>query len=496
MMNNVRWLKTILFLCLLTVIVTTTAAQTVTGPLGEQFSARVVAKGLSGPWEITYGPDSLLWVTESKGYTVSRINPKNGNRTVLLDLSGNKNFPRYDTMPEEVSKGKPWPQGGLMGLALHPQLLTGKPYVYLSYIYHFEGAEAEDSGAAPNYGGYFFKTKLVRYTYDAQKQTLHTPQILCDTIPGSNDHNSGRLLIAPVGGEAYLFYTVGDMGAGQYDNAGRPNFAQRTDKYEGKVLRFQLEPDQDAGTYDKWIPNDNPFNSDRQNAVWSYGHRNAQGLAYAVVGNKGRIYTAEHGPFSDDEINIIQKGKNYGHPLIVGYNDGNYNGLAAGATSHSSLPGQWHTTYPFIKSESANVRAIGAENYQDPIHSFYPSSNQFLHAVLARTKQDSEEKPEWPAVAPSSIAVYTASAIPGWQNSLLVTSLKEKRLVRLKLNAAGDGLTGDTLTYFKAPKHVTVMLPCLWTGAAFSWPLIACRPPPDHQKTQIPKISRANAVAA
>ncbi|RDV15541.1 hypothetical protein DXT99_08615 [Pontibacter diazotrophicus] len=445
------WFKFLSFFCLFSFTVKTTDAQTVSGPRGEQFTARVVAQGLSDPWEITYGPDNFLWVTEAKGYRVNRINPENGTITTLLDLSKEKNFPRYDKMPEEASGGKPWPQGGLMGLALHPQLLTGKPYVYLVYVYDFDGAAAEGDGCAPNYGGCVFTTKLVRYEYNARQQTLSKPLVLTDTIPGSDDHNAGRLLVAPVDGKDYLFYTVGDMGAGQFDNAGRENFAQRTDKYEGKVLRFNLEPDNDTSTYDKWIPGDNPFNAARQSAVWSYGHRNAQGLAYAVVGNTGNLYTAEHGPFGDDEINIIRKGKNYGHPLVIGYNDGNYNGLAAGVTAHSSLPGKWNTMYPYIETEEANVKAIGTENYQGPVHSFYPTSNTFLRSVLTRARQDEEEKPEWPALAPSSIAVYTASAIPGWQNSLLITSLTEGRLVRLKLNTTGSGLTGDTLTYFKAP---------------------------------------------
>ncbi|QCR23734.1 PQQ-dependent sugar dehydrogenase [Pontibacter sp. SGAir0037] len=443
--------KYLLFICLFTWARITVVAQTITGPQGEQFKAKVVAKGLSDPWEITYGPDNHLWVTEAKGYRVSRINPENGKKTVILDLGTEKNFPRYDKMPEELSEGKPWPQGGLMGLALHPQLLHGKPYVYLAYIYRFEGADEKGEGCDTKYGGCFFKTKLVRYEYDLQQQKLHKPFVLCDSVPGSNDHNSGRLLIAPVDGKDYLFYTVGDMGAGQFKNAGRENNAQNINKYEGKILRFNLEPDKDTGKLDRWIPDDNPFTANGQNAVWSYGHRNAQGLAYAIAGNSGRIYTAEHGPFGDDEINIIEKGKNYGHPLVIGYNDGNYNGLAAGVTSHQYLPGKWHTTYPFIQSEAANVKAIGTENYKDPIYSFYPASNSVLTALLTKSRQSEDAKPEWPALAPSSISVYTASAIPGWQNSLLITSLKEKRLVRLKLNASGNGVTGDTLTYFKAP---------------------------------------------
>lgn len=438
----------VLLVCLLFFCLNKAKAQTVKGPFGEAFSKRVVIKELSDPWEVTYGPDNFLWVTEAKGYRVSRIDPKNGSKTLLLDISNKKNFPRYDKIPDEVDGGKPWPQGGLMGLALHPELLTGKPYVYLAYVYHFAGADNKGDGSAPNFGGNYFTTRVVRYEY--QEQKLVNPVTLCDSIPGSNDHNSGRLLIAPVAGKAYLFYTVGDMGAGQYANAGRPNHAQNKNVYEGKVLRFNLEPDTDGGTYDKWIPNDNPFNSSDQNAVWSFGHRNAQGLAYAVIEGSEKIYASEHGPFSDDEINIIEKGMNYGHPLIIGHADNNYNGLTAGVTSHSNLPGTWNTTYPLIENEQANVKSIGAKNYRNPIKTLYPLSHDFLQTVATNLKNGAD-KTEWLSEAPSSIEVYSSSTIPGWKNSLLIPTLKTGKLIRLKLNSKGNGITGDTITYFKAP---------------------------------------------
>ncbi|MFT2008246.1 PQQ-dependent sugar dehydrogenase [Pontibacter sp. 13R65] len=425
-------------------------AQTIKGPKGEEFTRRVIAQKLSDPWEITYGPDNHLWVTEAKGYKISRIDPESGKRTVLLDLSQDRQFPRYDQQDEEQSGGKRWPQGGLMGLALHPELLQGKPYVYLAYIYEFKGADKEGDGCEAKEGGCYYTTRLVRYAYDVKDQKLTNPEVLCDTIPASNDHNSGRLTVAPVAGQNYLFLTVGDMGAGQYANGGRPNKAQNSSSYEGKVLRFNLEPDADKGQFGKWIPNDNPFTSERkQNAVWSTGHRNAQGLAYAEVNGTGYLYSSEHGPFSDDELNIIYKGKNYGHPLIIGYNDGNYDGLAAGTTPYSFLPGTWQTTYPTIRSEAANAKALGAA-YQDPIKSLYPHPNKFLKSVMSKIKADTD-KPDWPSEAPSSLSVYTAAAIPGWQNSLLIPSLKNGKLFRLQLNAKGNGITGDTLSYFKAP---------------------------------------------
>ncbi|MDF7812300.1 PQQ-dependent sugar dehydrogenase [Hymenobacter sp. YC55] len=425
-------------------------AQTVTGPQGEQFTERVVARQLSDPWEITYGPDNFLWMTEAKGYRVSRVDPATGTRKVLLDLSKERHFPRYDKIPDSLDGGKPWPQGGLMGLALHPQLLQGQPYVYLTYIHSFEGANQPGKGSRPNHGGNFFTARLVRYEYDAATQTLRRPLVLCDTIPASNDHNSGRLLIAPVAGRNYLFYSVGDLGAGQFENGGRANHAQSINSYEGKVLRFNLAPDADANPQLRWIPNDNPFNTKKQSAVWSLGHRNVQGLAYAVVGGTGRIYASEHGPFSDDELNLIEKGKNYGHPLVLGFADGNYDGLAAAASEHTDLPGPWHTTYPTITSEQANAKALGA-TYRDPLATLYPLSHDFLTTVLTRTRNHDPDDPTWKSEAPSSLAVYTATAIPGWQNSLLIPTLKRGKLVRLKLNDNGTAVASDTIMYFKAP---------------------------------------------
>ena len=172
----------------------------VEGANGERFEKRIVADGLSDPWEITYGPDEYLWVTEAKGYRVSRINPATGTKNVLLDLNNAKNFYRYDQVKNGKDKEKPWPQGGLMGLALHPQLLGNKPYVYLAYVYNFSGADAEGKGCADAFGGCFFSTRIVRYTYDPKQDTLPEPQVLCDTIPGSRDHNGGPVFVARLAG--------------------------------------------------------------------------------------------------------------------------------------------------------------------------------------------------------------------------------------------------------------------------------------------------------
>jgi PQQ-dependent dehydrogenase (s-GDH family) len=369
------------------------------------------------PWEITYGPDNFLWTTEARGYKVSRVNPVDGTTNVLLDLTTNKNFAMYPSVS---------PQGGLMGLALHPQLLTGKPYVYLAYVYQFDGCQASPNGC-------FFKTKVVRYTYNAGLQTLTNETILCDTIPGSNDHNGGRMTIGQINGTPYLFYGVGDMGAGQFDNGNRPNHAQSTQFYEGKILRFNLEPDSDAGAFDKWNPNDNPFG----NAIWSYGHRNPQGL---VFGN-GKLYECEHGPYSDDELNLIEQGANYGFPLVAGLADGNYNGAAVG----------FGTGVPLIVSEQSNAAAIGT-TYRNPLKTFFPESNANIRTIyqnyVNNTIPVNNYYLSWNSIAPSGIDFYNSTAIPGWQNSILIASLKRRRIYRVQLNAAGTGVVSDTLPFF------------------------------------------------
>lgn len=406
----------------------------------EKFEKRVIAKGTSDPWEIVYGPDQHLWVNESKDYRVLRIDPGTGKKDVLLDLSKEKTFPNYDKVDDSKDGGKPAPQGGLMGMALHPDLLKGKPFVYLAFVYDFEGKDRPGDGHDPKDHGFHFKTKVVRYVYDPQNQKLSDPQIVCDKISGSNDHNGGRLLISTDNKKDYLFYSVGDMGAGQFKNAARTNHAQDLNVFEGKILRFNTEPDRDTNHEDAWIPNDNPFNGKTQNAVWSLGHRNPQGLTTMLVNGKEVIYSSEHGAFSDDEINVIKRGRNYGHPLIMGYADGNYNGLAAGVTDIDSLPGEWNSTYPFVKSEQENAKKV--KNFNPPIKSFFPTSNKELLAY-ADTIRSGKKSPEWKAIAPSGIAAYTSNAIPGWKGSLLITSLKNGKIIRLKLNADGTEVSEE-----------------------------------------------------
>ena len=414
---------------------------------GLRFTRTVLARDLEDPWCVEYGDDGFLWVAEAKGYRVLRVNPHNASRQVVLDINSARNFPRYDTIPDEKDGGKPWPQGGLMGMAIHPGFTAGKPYVYLTYVYEFAGVDRGGKGADPRDSGYYFLTKIVRYRFDSLAGRLTDPKLICDSIPSSNDHNGGRLAISRVRSTEYLFYSAGDMGAGQFDNAGRKNNAQDPKVYEGKILRFFTERASGQSGTQSWIPPDNPFNGNRRNAVWSLGHRNPQGLVSMPLPGGAALIASEHGPYSDDEISVIVKGGNSGHPLVIGYADGNYDDLAAGTTDKDSLPGKWNTTYPLIIDEKQNARKL--KNYQEPIISLYPTSRDSLVALMrAFQKGDTKDK-DWESLAPSGIAAYTSKLIPGWQNSVLVTSLKHGVITRLQLNASGGKVIKQE-TFFKA----------------------------------------------
>jgi len=218
-----------------------------------------VYTGLDVPWEIIYGPDNFLWVTERKGI-VSRIDPVANTKTVVLDLTASI----YAQS-----------EAGLLGMKLHPNFITNKE-VYLVYTY----------GPSGN-----VKERLVKYTYN--NTNLVSPQILIDSIVGNINHNGSRLTFLP---DNTLLMTTGD--------ALNTANAQNLNSKNGKVLRLNTN-----GT----IPANNPFPG---SYVYTRGHRNAQGLTLAP---NGLVYSSEHGPSNDDEFQIIESGRNYGWPNVEGF---------------------------------------------------------------------------------------------------------------------------------------------------------------------------------
>jgi PQQ-dependent dehydrogenase (s-GDH family) len=428
----------------------------VAGRMNEVYKQTVLSGSgvLQYPWEIAYGPDNYLWITESRGYKVYRMNPNTGIKTTVLDISqGSTSLSAWgaDSLTVQFPASQnPWPQGGLAGLALHPNFLDGTgthDYVYVSYVHRFLG------GVSPT--GQFFRNKLVRFTYNSLTDKLESPVVLCDTLPGGSDHNSQRILIAPVGGTNYLFYASGDMGAGQFANRTRPNNAQNPASYEGKILRFNLE--QVAGS---WIPTDNPYSA--TSAVYAIGIRNNQGFAYDPTTNT--LYGASHGPYSDDEINIIESHRNYGHPLIEGFVDGNYNGNSVQGTITSISAGAPWTdnsgvsSCPPIGNEATNKATIDANGnglYKDPLFSAYAASAATVTNIWQTNPGNANPAPGWPTEAWSGLDLYNNKVVPGWKNSLIAASLKWGRLVRLRLNGTGAATAptnsvSDTVTYFNS----------------------------------------------
>lgn len=442
-----------------------TDALTKSSRMNEVFSRTILSGSnvLQYPWEVTYGPDNNLWITESRGYKVYKMDPSTGAKTTVLDLSSGSTWlpsPSDSLNAQSTSTWSGsigWPQGGFAGLALHPKFLDGSgtaDYVYVSYVHRYL------SGSSPT--GIFFRNKLVRFTYNTSTGKLESPVVLCDTLPGSSDHNSQRIIIAPVtpGGTNYLFYAQGDMGAGQFGNRDRTNKAQNPHSYEGKILRFNLVSDGDAGG-DAWIPNDNPYSS--SSAVYSIGIRNNQGFAYDTALNI--LYGTSHGPYSDDEINVIEPFRNYGHPLVIGYaSDGNYNGTTTPSTSTSVSAGapftdnSGNSACPPIGDELSNKADIDASGnglYKDPLFAAYASSN----ATIKSTWKNNPANSGWASEAWSGLDLYSNKLIPGWKHSLVAAGLKWGRMLRLKLGDSGnitlpsnDPINNqtDTITYFQS----------------------------------------------
>lgn len=211
-----------------------------------------ILTSLDIPWEIAFLPDGQMLVTQRPG---SLILFNQNNEIIEI---------------EDVSHIG---EGGLLGLAVHPDFEDNNwIYLYLTM---------EIAGEITN--------RVERYQFTDNQLTDR--RVIIDGIPGGTIHNGGRIKFGPDG---YLYITTGD--------AGEPDLAQNQDSLAGKILRIK-----DDGS----IPEDNPL----QNAVWSWGHRNPQGLAWD---DQMRLWATEHGPVAQDELNLIQPGENYGWPIITG----------------------------------------------------------------------------------------------------------------------------------------------------------------------------------
>jgi len=384
------------------------------GSASERFVMRVVTQGLDAPWEITWGPDGQLWVTERRGRRVLRINPADGTQNVALVLP-------------EVHQSVT--QDGLLGLALHPDLLRGRQndFVYLAFTY--------DDAPGP---AFVRRMAVRRYTFDQAAGRLGSPQDVLTGLPVGDDHLAGRLKFGPDG---MLYLSLGDEGANFGGNRCNVNHAQdlptaaeigakNWTSYQGKILR--IAPD---GS----IPRDNPTIGGVRSHVFSYGHRNPQGL---VFGPGGRLYESEHGPDVDDEVNLIEAGGNYGWPRVAGYRDEKSyvyaNWSASSPTPCASLPPQGRGGIPPSVPQQAES-TFQAPDFKPPIQTFF--TVEPATEVLRRPGN---------TVAPGSLDIVTGDAgVPGWKTSLLLPVMLRGLVYRMLLAPDGKSVVGGPIEYFK-----------------------------------------------
>ena len=309
-----------------------------------------VASGLKMPWATTFLPNGDLLVTERVGKL--RLVKKG----VLdpQDISG---------LPEILYKG----QGGLLDVQLHPDYAKNG-WIYISYSSpKAEGEEGDDGGA--NTG--LIRAKLKDHALtDVQKLFKALPN-----VKGGN-HFGGRIVFDKKG---YVFLSLGERG--QKENS------QNLGKDQGKVVRLHE---------DGKIPTDNPFvkTPGARPEIWTYGHRNPQGMT--IHPTTGVIWAHEHGPQGGDELNIVQKGKNYGWPLI---------------------------TFGIDYDNSIISKDTARAGMEQPVTYWKPS------------------------IAPCGMTFVTSSQFKDWNGDLIVGSLKFQYLQHLTVK--GNKVTGREIIFNK-----------------------------------------------
>ncbi|HEX9664208.1 MAG TPA: PQQ-dependent sugar dehydrogenase [Patescibacteria group bacterium] len=231
-------------------------------PVADDFDDAPIAANLATnleiPWALDFLPDGKILFTERPG------------RVRLIDPPTGLSPEPILTIAEVAHQG----EGGLLGLTVHPNFSQNQ-FVYVYYTYLNDGQ---------------LNNKVVRFQFI--NDALVNPTVIIENIPGGGNHDGGRIKFGPDG---MLYITTGD--------AGISRLAQEVDSTAGKILRLN-----DDGS----IPADNPF---QNSPVYSYGHRNPQGLAWD---SQGRLWATEHGSQARDEVNLIEPGKNYGWPNITG----------------------------------------------------------------------------------------------------------------------------------------------------------------------------------
>lgn len=306
------------------------------------FKLERVASGLGVPWGMVFLDADTLLFTERNG------------RVGRLVLSGGE--VRYlDGVPAVFANG----QGGLLDLAPAPDF-EGSNRLYFTYSKAVDGQGA---------------TTLARARLEGERLVDWQDLLLTRSRSDTTRHFGSRIAFD---GEGHLFFSVGDRGV-------RPN-GQDLTTHAGSILRLNL---------DGSVPQNNPFVG-RDGAlpeIWSYGHRNPQGLVYDA--ERKRLWSIEHGPRGGDEINLILRGRNYGWAVV------------------SQGKEYWG---PFDVGE-----AKSREGMEDPRKVYIPS------------------------IAPGSLLLYTGKAFPEWQGNLFAGALKLQHLNRIVLSDEGQEVKEERL---------------------------------------------------
>ena len=327
----------LIFLTIFTISCAQDAENEVDIPSKIPFTAELLIDEIAIPWGMTFLPDDSMLITEISG---SLIHFKDGQKTMISNI------------PEVYKRG----QGGLLDVAIHPEY-EKNGWIYLSYSSE-EGAEK---------GGH---TALMRAKIK-DNALIENEQLYKATPNTTKGQHFGSRIVFD--NDGYLFLSIGERGA-------RDVNPQDITRDGGKIYRFN-----DDGS----IPDDNPFiNEDgAKTAIYSYGHRNPQGLAKNP--ETGEIWDNEHGPRGGDEINIIKPGENYGWPLV---------------------------TFGINYSGTEITDKTEMEGMTQPIHYWLPS------------------------IAPSGMAFISSDTYgKDWKGSVLVGSLKFQYLERLAMD-------GNTVT--------------------------------------------------
>jgi aldose sugar dehydrogenase len=289
-------------------------------------------EGLKNPWGMAWLPDGRLLVTERSG----EILVFKDNKYTGQNLTG---------VPEVFAKG----QGGLLDIKLHPDYRKNK-WIYISYSKPVEG------GAT---------TAITRFKLKDNQVVEAEDVFLAKPYLEANFHFGSRIVFDK---DKFMFFSVGERGT-------QPK-VQQLDNDHGKIHR----------TYDDGrIPQDNPFVGQQgaSPSIWTYGHRNPQGMVYDAATN--RVWAVEHGPKGGDELNLIEKGKNFGWPK----------------TSHGT-------------------------NYDGSIL----TENKEMPDVAKSVRI-------WvPSIAPCGMTIVTSKRYPEWKGNLLVAALAHKHIARVQLSGA------------------------------------------------------------